>query len=125
MAEFYQKLSGTEKGEEAGPSTSARVRLAENPRTFTRWERAQIFAASWIGYVAVLLIGRSLRWQVIGWENWEAAPQIRKGLIYPFWQREIFSSTWFGRRRGIVVITTMPRRRQNHVELKISRCQKV
>ena len=26
-----------------------------------------------MGYFAVLVIGRTLRWQVEGWENWEAA----------------------------------------------------
>jgi lysophospholipid acyltransferase (LPLAT)-like uncharacterized protein len=106
MAEFSQKLKSIQEGEEGGPSTSAGVRLAQGPRTFTWWERVQIFAASWVGYLAVLLIGRTLRWEVVGWENWEAARQIGKGLIYTFWHREIFSATWFWRRRGIVVMTS-------------------
>jgi lysophospholipid acyltransferase (LPLAT)-like uncharacterized protein len=29
-----------------------------------------------------------------------------KGLIYTFWHREIFSATWFWRKRGIVVMTS-------------------
>jgi lysophospholipid acyltransferase (LPLAT)-like uncharacterized protein len=82
------------------------VELSENPRAFTVWERLQIFLASWIGYFAVLLIGRSLRWEVAGWENWEAARQAGKGIIYTFWHREIFGATWFWRRRGIVVMTS-------------------
>ena len=49
---------------------------AEGRRTFTPWERFQIFVATWIGYFAVLLIGRTLRWEVVGWENFEAARQI-------------------------------------------------
>ena len=87
-------------------STETDVRLAENPRAFTLWERAQIFVASWIGYLAVLLVGRSLRWEIFGWENWEAARQRGKGLIYTFWHREIFSTLWFWRKRGIVVMTS-------------------
>jgi len=66
----------------------------------------QIFLASWLGYFAVLLIGRSLRWEVFGWENWEAARRFGKGLIYTFWHREIFAATWFWRKRGIVVMTS-------------------
>lgn len=74
-------------------------------RKFTLWEWVQIFAVSWIGYLAVLLIGRSLRWEVHGWENWKAAAERGKGLIYTFWHREIFSACWFWRKRGIVVMS--------------------
>ena len=88
-----------------GPPESG-AQLAENPREFTRWQRFQIFIASWIGYLAVLLIGSTLRWHVEGWENWEAANRAGKGIIYTFWHREIFSACWFWRRRGIVVMTS-------------------
>jgi len=79
---------------------------AESRRMFTSRERFQILLATWIGYFAVLLIGRTLRWEVVGWENFEAARQIGKSLIYAFWHCEIFSATWFWRRRGIVVMTS-------------------
>ena len=82
------------------------MRLRANPRVFRFWERVQISLASWAGYLAVLLIGRSLRWEVHGWENWEAATKIGKGLIYTFWHREIFAACWFWRNRGIVVMTS-------------------
>ncbi len=82
------------------------VELAENPREFTLWQRFQIFVASWLGYLAVLLIGRTLRWHVEGWENWEAAKNAGKGIIYTFWHREVFSACWFWRHRGIVVMTS-------------------
>ena len=80
--------------------------MGENPRVFRLWERVQIGLASWVGYLAVLLIGRTLRWEVYGWENWEAARQRGRGLIYTFWHREIFAACWFWRRRGIVVMTS-------------------
>jgi len=82
------------------------VRLRKNPQAFGLWQRAQILIASLIGYVAVLLVGRSLRWEVHGWENWETASKLGKGLIYTFWHREIFSACWFWRKRGIVVMTS-------------------
>ncbi len=94
---------------EAGEPASqddAQFRLKANPRTFTRWQRTQIFLVTWIGYWAVLLIGRSLRWEIFGWGNWEAARRAGKGLIYTFWHREIFAATWFWRKRGIVVMTS-------------------
>jgi hypothetical protein len=92
--------------EPAAQASNGGVQLRENPREFTRWERFEIFLASWIGYLAVLLVGRTLRWEVFGWENWEAARKLGKGLIYTFWHREIFSACWFWRRRGIVVMTS-------------------
>ncbi len=82
------------------------TQLKENPRTFTRWERFQIFVASWLGYLSIALIGRTLRWEVFGWENWETARRAGKGLIYTSWHREIFAATWFWRKRGIVVMTS-------------------
>ncbi len=91
---------------ETVPSRAADPKLEENPRVFTLWQRVQILAASWLGYFAVLLIGRTLRWEIQGWENWEAARKLGKGLIYTFWHREILAATWFWRKRGIVVMTS-------------------
>jgi lysophospholipid acyltransferase (LPLAT)-like uncharacterized protein len=82
------------------------VALAENPRGFTLWQRAQLAVASVLGYLAVYFVGRTLRFEVHGWENWEAARQRGKGLIYTCWHREIFAATWFWRKRGIVVMTS-------------------
>jgi hypothetical protein len=92
--------------QERGSAPEGDVKLRETPRSFTLWQRVQIFLASWIGTLAVLLIGRTLRWEVFGWENWEAARRVGKGLIYTFWHREIFSACWFWRKRGIVVMTS-------------------
>ena len=80
--------------------------LEDNPRSFSLWQRVQIAVASVVGYLAVLLIGRTLRFEVHGWENWVAARKLGKGLIYTFWHREIFAATWFWRKRGIVVMTS-------------------
>lgn len=82
------------------------VNLGANPREFTLGQRAQIFAAAWAGFSATWLIGRSLRWEVNGWEHWEAAHSTGRGLIYTFWHREICAATWFWRRRGIIVMTS-------------------
>jgi lysophospholipid acyltransferase (LPLAT)-like uncharacterized protein len=80
--------------------------LAGTPRRFTLWERIQIFAATWVGYLLTSIIGSTLRWEVVGWQNWEAARQAGRGLVYTFWHREICGATWFWRKRGIVVMTS-------------------
>jgi lysophospholipid acyltransferase (LPLAT)-like uncharacterized protein len=94
---------------EAGEPASAddsQLRLKAHARTFTRWQRVQIFLATWIGYFAVLLVGRSLRWEIFGWGNWETARQMGKGLVYTCWHREIFAGSWFWRKRRIVVMAS-------------------
>jgi lysophospholipid acyltransferase (LPLAT)-like uncharacterized protein len=90
------------------PATAAQpdIELEENPRAFTLWQHVQILVASVVGYLAVLFVGRTLCFEVFGWENWEAARRLGKGLIYTFWHREIFAATWFWRKRGIVVMTS-------------------
>lgn len=106
MADSQEKSTAARDEQQAARVPEGGVDLQENPRAFTLWQRLQIFLASWIGYLAVLLIGRTLRFEVYGWENWEAARKTGKGLIYTFWHREIFPATWFWRRRGIVVMTS-------------------
>ncbi len=100
MYESHSNPSFTFQTSESAPQ------LQENPRQFTRWERAQISVAAWLGYVLTWLIGRSLRWEVFGWENWESAKKHGRGLVYTFWHREICAATWFWRKRGIVVMTS-------------------
>jgi len=80
--------------------------LTESPRPFTLWQRFQIQIATLFGYIAVLLIGRSLRWTIQGWESFQSALASGKPPIFTFWHREIFSATWFWRQRGIVVMTS-------------------
>jgi lysophospholipid acyltransferase (LPLAT)-like uncharacterized protein len=91
--------------------TAPRVRapefdLAPNPRAFTLWQRLGIALASGAGTAALWLLGRSLRWEVHGWENWEAARKAGRGMIYAVWHREILPATYFWRKRSIVVMTS-------------------
>lgn len=104
MAE--EKLVTPRASDEAAESGARPDAIRETARVFSRWQKVQIFLASWAGTAACSLIGRSLGWEVHGWENWEAARKIGPGMIYTFWHREIFPSTWFWRKRGIVVMTS-------------------
>ncbi len=105
MAKAPEKLAETLQ--EGGiPAAEGGVRLQESPRTFSLRERVQIFFATWVGYLAILIIGHTMRWEAVGWANWEAARNLGKGVIYTFWHCEIFSGCWFWRKRGIVAMTS-------------------
>jgi lysophospholipid acyltransferase (LPLAT)-like uncharacterized protein len=106
MADIPGKPITTPDDVESATAAWAQTKAPESPRTFTRWERVQILLATWLGYITVRLIGPSLRWRVIGWENHEAALQLKKGLIFAFWHCEILPATWFWRKRGIVVMAS-------------------
>ncbi len=66
-----------------------------------------IIRAADIGfYLLIVIIGRTLRFEIEGWENFEAIEAADKLPIYAFWHNRIFASTWFFRNRGIAVITS-------------------
>jgi hypothetical protein len=105
MAEPSHKLEGVVE-EQGAETPEARVPAVEDARTFSLWERLKIWTISVVGYLAVLLIGRSLRWEIYGRENYEAARQLAKSFIVTFWHREIFSAIWYWRQRGMVVMVS-------------------
>jgi len=106
MADQGGKTRGLREAVEPASADYSQLHLQASPRGFTRWQRVQILLATWIGYFALLLIGRSLRWETFGWGNWESARQMGKGLVYTCWHREIFAGSWFWRKRGIVVMAS-------------------
>ncbi|MCU1267050.1 MAG: hypothetical protein JWM21_3368 [Acidobacteria bacterium] len=73
---------------------------------YTSKQRFLIRAADLVFFVLIKLIGRTVRWQVEGWENWEAASRDNQIPIYTFWHNRVFLSTYFWRRRRIVVMTS-------------------
>jgi lysophospholipid acyltransferase (LPLAT)-like uncharacterized protein len=69
-------------------------------------DRLMIRAADLVFYFLINLIGRSSRFEVIGWENHEKA-ELKGGLpIYVFWHDRIFLTTYWWRKRRIVVMTS-------------------
>jgi hypothetical protein len=99
----------TGRGFEAGKPASAeksRPPFAAQPRTFTRWQRIQLFLADWIGYFVVLAIGHSLRWEVFGKQNYDEVVRRGKSFIVTFWHRQIFPAVWYWRKRGMVVMVS-------------------
>lgn len=73
---------------------------------FSRRERLSIRAADWIFYALISLIGKTVRFEVEGWENFEQIERDGKIPIYAFWHNRIFLATYYFRNRGIVVITS-------------------
>lgn len=69
-------------------------------------DRFLIRAADLTFFVLINLIGRTVKFEVEGWENWEAASRAEKIPIYSFWHNRVFLSTYFWRRRRIVVMTS-------------------
>ncbi len=69
-------------------------------------ERWLIRAADLAFFVLIKLIGRTVMFEIEGWENWEAATRDGKNPIYTFWHNRVFLSTYFWQRRRIVVMTS-------------------
>jgi lysophospholipid acyltransferase (LPLAT)-like uncharacterized protein len=73
---------------------------------YTFRERLLIRAADLAFYLAIRLVGPTVRFRVEGWEHWEEAARDGGRPIYTFWHDRIFLTLYFWRRRGIVVMTS-------------------
>ncbi len=69
-------------------------------------KRSLIRAADLLFYLLIKLIGRTVRFQIEGWENWEDASRDGRIPIYTFWHDRVFLATYFWRYRRIVVMTS-------------------
>src|ERR1700752_2027700 len=69
-------------------------------------DRLKIRAADAVFYLLINLIGLTARFEVIGWENREKAQDNGSLPIYVFWHDRIFLTTYWWRKRRIVVLTS-------------------
>ena len=69
-------------------------------------ERLLIRMADLAFYSLINLLGRTARFEVIGWENHEKAEADGGLPIYVFWHDRIFLTTYWWRKRRIVVMTS-------------------
>ena len=69
-------------------------------------DRLLIRAADLAFFILIKLIGRTVKFEIEGWENWEAATRDGKIPIYTFWHNRVFLSTYFWKQRRIVVMTS-------------------
>jgi lysophospholipid acyltransferase (LPLAT)-like uncharacterized protein len=72
-------------------------------------QRLMMRAGSRLLFVIVSLIGKTLRYETEGWENFEKIYADGKIPIYVFWHNRIFAGTYFFRKRGIIVMSSKSR----------------
>ena len=77
MTDQDGKTGGLIEPHEHASADDSQLRLKASPREFTLRQRIQLFLAEWLGYWVVLLIGRSMRWEVFGKQNYDEA--VRRG----------------------------------------------
>lgn len=80
--------------------------IATDLSAYSFRQKVIIHLADWAFYLLIKLIGKTIRYETQGWENFEEIERAGKIPIYSFWHDRIFAGTYFFRNRGIVVITS-------------------
>lgn len=73
---------------------------------YTFRERLLIRILGFVFYIFTNLIGKTVRFEVEGWENLEEIERVGKIPILAFWHNRIFLATYYFRFRGIVVMSS-------------------
>ncbi len=94
------------KGARPAEQTIARAYEFADLSSYPAKERFLIRAADLTFFFLIKLIGRTIRWQINGWDHWEGATSAGRIPIYTFWHNRVFLSTYFWRQRRIVVMTS-------------------
>ena len=76
-------------------------------RRFSLRQRLSLGLISWASYLAISLIGPTLRYS-ISWEEPPSPPDAtyEKPVIYSFWHRAVFASAWLWRKAGVAVMVS-------------------
>ena len=74
--------------------------------TYSFKDRILIRAADLVFFILIRVLGRTVKFEIEGWQNWEAASRDGRLPIYTFWHNRVFLSTYFWQRRRIVVMTS-------------------
>jgi len=69
-------------------------------------QKVIIHLADWAFYLLIKFVGKTIRYETEGWENFEQIERSGKIPIYCFWHDRIFAGTYFFRNRGIIIITS-------------------
>ena len=75
-------------------------------RPLSRVQRLQASLIGLLGHPLITLLGKTCRWQVDGYEHYDAIRATDRQPIFAFWHGRILSATYFWRGRGIVVMTS-------------------
>ncbi|MBA3632775.1 MAG: lysophospholipid acyltransferase family protein [Acidobacteria bacterium] len=74
--------------------------------TYSFKQRILIHFADWTFYLLIKFIGKTIRFETEGWENFEKIERDGKIPVYATWHNRIFPSVYFLKNRGIVVLTS-------------------
>jgi lysophospholipid acyltransferase (LPLAT)-like uncharacterized protein len=95
-------VAGSSGAEPVTVNTHYDVRLPALP-----WSRRiQIPLIAAVVYSAIRLLGPTLRYEVLGWQNVESVYARKQRCIFAFWHRVIIPVVWWRRNCGVVVMNT-------------------
>lgn len=94
------------KGARSQQQTIERAFTFADLSAYSLRDRCLIRIADLVFFLLITLIGRTVRFEVEGWKNWEAAAHEGGIPIYTCWHNRVFLATYFWRQRRIVVMTS-------------------
>jgi lysophospholipid acyltransferase (LPLAT)-like uncharacterized protein len=91
----------------SSPAAVEPEQLSGSETRFSLQQRVLLWFISWTSYLAISLIGPTLRYSI----SWEEPPSrsdatYEKRVIYSFWHRAVFASAWLWRKSGIAVMVS-------------------
>ena len=80
---------------------------AVEPGSFNHRQKILLWLISWASYLAIVTIGRTLRYSI----SWEEPPAqadatFEKPMIYSFWHRAVFPAAWLWKGTGIAIMVS-------------------
>ena len=72
-------------------------------------DRFRAWLIGWVGYLVISVIGSTMRWQAEGDSHLDEIYQSGRRAIFTVWHGRIFPATYYWRRRGIAVMTSLNR----------------
>jgi len=106
QASVEQQEQAAARSAKAGAQGVERAYTFRDLSKYPLKERLLVRVADLVFFILIKLIGRTVRFEVEGWEHWEAASKDGGLPIYTFWHNRVFLSTYFWQRRRIVVMTS-------------------
>jgi len=95
-------IEDTKKSEQEAVNVHYDTRLPDLP-----WpKRVQIPIIAAAVYSVIRMLGPTLRYEVLGWQNAERVYRSGKRCIWAFWHRVIIPIVWWHRNHGVVVMNT-------------------
>lgn len=108
-SKLMRQVSSQTSAAEADNRSTASLERAysfANLSAYSFKDRLLIRAADLAFFILIKLIGRTVRFEVEGWQNWETASREPLIPIYTSWHNRMFLATYFWRHKGIIVMSS-------------------